>query len=159
MCFHEKAVRSRWCLSPVLKCSVGTLRALCTIACKSKRERALFMEGTLDLPADPIYVIFKHLPWTKCHCTITETIPPVCNILALALETVRSHKTNTKNTRPVVFTSLVLYFRHIAYCLSIIFLISSINVSTSLNCLYIDAKRTYATASRFLSSFITSSPI
>ena len=23
-----------------------------------------FMEGTLDLPADPIYVIFKHLFWT-----------------------------------------------------------------------------------------------
>ena len=149
-------------LKPRIRCSIGTLGALCTIACKplpNQRERALFMEGTLDLPADPIYIIFKHLPWTKCHCTITETVPPVCNILALALETVRSHKTNTKNTRPVVFTSLVLYFRHIAYCLSIIFLISSINVSTSLNCLYIDAKRTYATASRFLSSFITSSPI
>ena len=43
MCFHEKAVRSRWCLSPVLKCSAGTLRALCTIACKpwpNQRKRA-----------------------------------------------------------------------------------------------------------------------
>ena len=57
------------------------------------------MEGTLDLPADPIYVIFKHLPWTKCHCTITETVPPVCNILALALETVHSHTPQNKHQK------------------------------------------------------------
>ena len=72
MCFHEKAVRSRWCLSPVLKCSVGTLGALCTIACKFKRKRAVFMEGTLDLPAHLAYVIFKHIPLTKWHCPIVE---------------------------------------------------------------------------------------
>ncbi len=43
MCLQEQAVRSRWCLSPVLKCSAGTLRALCTIACKpwpNQRKRA-----------------------------------------------------------------------------------------------------------------------
>ncbi len=51
MCFHEKAVRSRWCLSPVLKCSVGTLRALCTIACDALAKPAgacCFLEGTLE---------------------------------------------------------------------------------------------------------------
>ncbi len=44
MCFHEKAVRSRWCLSPVLKCSVGTLRALC-IHCVRAQAEACFVHG------------------------------------------------------------------------------------------------------------------
>ena len=36
----EQAVWNRWCLSPVLKCSVGTLRALCTIACDALAKAA-----------------------------------------------------------------------------------------------------------------------
>ncbi len=47
MCFHEKAVRSRWCLSPVLKCSVGTLRALCIhcVVCKRVQAQACCFHG------------------------------------------------------------------------------------------------------------------
>ena len=44
MCLHEQAVRSRWCLSPVLKCSVGTLRALC-IHCVRVQAEACFVHG------------------------------------------------------------------------------------------------------------------
>ena len=65
MCFHEKAVRSRWCLSPVLKCSVGTLRALCIHCVRAQAEACLFMEDTLDLPVHPIIVKFQHIPLTK----------------------------------------------------------------------------------------------
>ena len=46
MCFHEKAVRSRWCIKPL----------------PNQRKRAFFMEGTLDLPAYPTIVKFQHTP-------------------------------------------------------------------------------------------------
>ena len=42
----EKAVRNRWCIKPL----------------PNQRKRALFMEGTLDLPAHPVIVKFQHLP-------------------------------------------------------------------------------------------------
>ena len=48
----EKAVRNRWCLSPVLWGFMHPLRVT------FKRERAFFMEGTLDLPAHPVMVKF-----------------------------------------------------------------------------------------------------
>ncbi len=47
--FHEKAVQRRWCLSPVLKCSVGTLGALCIHCVRCPSENVLFSWKHLEL--------------------------------------------------------------------------------------------------------------
>ena len=77
MCFHEKAVRSRWCLSPVLKCSVGTLGALC-IHCVRVQAEACFFHG-------------RHFGFASR--------PSIYNIPALALETVHSHTPQNKHQK------------------------------------------------------------
>jgi len=70
MCFHEKAVRSRWCLSPVLKCSVGTLRALCIHCVRVQAEACCFHGMHFGFASVPSNVIFKYTFLTKWHYVI-----------------------------------------------------------------------------------------
>ena len=76
MCFHEKAVQSRWCLSPVLKCSVGTLGALCIHCVRCPSGSVLFSWKALWIcQRHPIYVISQHLFLTKWHCGVNTSAP------------------------------------------------------------------------------------
>ena len=48
MCFHEKAVRSRWCLYPVFVVPKEQRGYYASIACKSKRKRALSWNNLVE---------------------------------------------------------------------------------------------------------------
>ena len=64
MCLHEQAVQSRWCLSPVLKCSVGTLRALCIHCVRAQAEACFVHVRHFGFASFSNYTIFKQASLT-----------------------------------------------------------------------------------------------